>query len=175
MYDGSPFALFAVFVPSVPGSGSWLQERALLLRIGASARDGPAFVLQWNSETDASEAIIMSERTGSDIPRKQQIASTPCGSHPRNEWRIVNVQYTKEGKGTLVSFANAIPGAPCRSSCRPVHTKRSFLGTLQLGGAEGENQSLFFGAVAEVIIFNDSLQDQQRIGITGYLKEKYQL
>ncbi len=119
--------------------------------------------------------MIINKNAGREIRTGQQIASTPRGSHPRDEWRIINVQHTREGKGTLLSFANGIPGAPCRGSCGQERRKTFLRVALQLGGAEGENQSLFFGAVAEIMIFSGSLEDQQRIGITRYLKDKYRL
>jgi hypothetical protein len=173
MFDGSPFAVFAVFKPSVPAAAFRLHQRALLIRAGAVDRVGPAFILQWNSDLNASEGIMTDESAGGDTKMEQQVALTARASHPHEQWRIVNFQYTREG--TLLSFANGAPGTPCQGKDQQSRPKNSFYSTLQLGGADGEIESLFFGAVAEVIIFSDSLDDQQRTGITRYLKEKYRL
>jgi hypothetical protein len=173
MFDGGPFTVFAVFKPSVPGTAFWLQRRALLIRVGAVARFGPAFVLQWNSDLNASEGIMIGESATRDSVTEQQVASTPPGSHPHEQWRIINLQHTCEG--ALLSFVDGLPGTPCRGKSGQERSEECFHSALQLGGAESDNESLFFGAVAEVIIFRDSLDDRQRMGITRYLKEKYRL
>ena len=173
MWSGNPFSVFAVFKPSVPGTAIWLQPRAVLLRTGVIGRTGPCFVLQWNSDSNASEGILIGENN-SNVNRveRQIVASTPPGSHPHDQWRIITVQYTGE---TLLSFANAAPGVSAEQKDKPEKSVEFGSSVLELGGMESESESLFFGSIAELIIFADCLEDGQRIGVTRYLKEKYRL
>jgi len=47
--------------------------------------------------------------------------------------------------------------------------------TIELGGSEADPGALFYGAIAEVILFGRRLIRTEQFAIAGYLKQKYQL
>ncbi len=171
MFDGGSFTVLTVLKPSVPGTALWLQPRSLLMRIGATVASGPSFVLQWRSDLRAAEGILTSEASQTE----PLIASTPPGTHPHEQWRIIAVQYSGNGAQSLVSFANGISGQSVRNQRDFEEPKRTHHSIIEIGGTKRETDSLFFGSIAEIIIFGPALGDHQLDGVTLYLKEKYQL
>ena len=60
------------------------------------------------------------------------------------------------------------PAAPLQSPPEPGWT-------IELGGSEADPGALFYGAIAEVILFGRRLIRTEQFAIAGYLKQKYQL
>lgn len=171
LFNSSPFTVFALFRPKLPNHAPYRQQRAVLLHVASNDRHGPAFVLEWDRPSSTSQAMMMAEDDD-----KNAIARTPEGSHPHQEWRIIQVLHKSESGGTLSISANAAAGSAVDTmQTRKCAVKTLLACTLELGGTEGEIESLFYGAVAEIIIFNRALSTSEQFGLTRYLKEKYQL
>lgn len=171
LVDGSSFALFVLFRPNVPCYAPYRQWRGVLLRVGSSGKSTPDFRLKWSHRSGNVTAVIAQ---GCERPKKLAV-SARAQSHPRQEWRIASVQHSSQDQNRFTIWANNIPGETVclpeefrlRQDCRDCE--------LQLGGIETRRSGLFYGAIAEIAIFDRALADEERLALTRYLKEKYTL
>lgn len=162
------FSGFALIKPHIPVQLRGKQERTVALAIRAGD-ERARFVLEWDRTLGASRAIA---RTGD----RSDSVSSVCGSHPHQQWRIIHFQFQAEdgaqfsisadGIGSVTSLASGAPepASDCRSEW-----------LIELGGSESDPAALFYGAIAEVILFSRALRPAEQFGITKYLKQKYQL
>lgn len=173
LLDGSPFSVFALFKPEIPDYAPHRQRRAVLLRVAQNNGNGPAFALEWDGNSNASKAVMIAQNDGRNA---ETSSTTPGGSHPHQEWRIIQVLHETESGGTLSIAANLAAG-PSVNTIRPKEYAAGTLAEcgLELGGNKRESEAFFYGAVTEVIIFNRALSSKEQLGLTRYLKEKYQL
>jgi hypothetical protein len=169
MFDGGPVSIFALFKPDLPTYPPY-QQRAVVFRVGPQREVAPAFILEWDGQSSASKGVIVAAERADEI-----IAATPPGDHPCQQWRIAHLRYAASEK--LFSIPNNDPRR-ARITPGPGRQNGDVPGAdceLQLGGNERERDSLFCGAIAEVIIFKRALEPNEQLGIMRYLKEKYQL
>jgi hypothetical protein len=171
IFDGSPVAIFAVFKPHFPRAASTGPQRAIVFRVGARRETAPAFLFEWNERWTSSKGMFVSGQSTTEI-----IAATPLGGHRRQQWRVNYLEYggaSDESSSILGEVAENT-----RISRPPKRAEKPAAGMdcdLQLGGNQGEGDSLFYGAVAELLIFCRALDPNEQRGITRYLKEKYRL
>ena len=161
LFNRSGFAVFALFRPNPP----YNQERSTLVRVGPQSEAAPAFFLQWHRLVNASSAAIISACGGGDV--KSNIISTPRESHPRQQWELIVVRYTGGGEEFSIS-ANGVLGNSIRLAS-DFAAKPSGDYVLELGGFTPEKESLFYGEVADLIIFDRVLTGDETSAVTRYL------
>ncbi len=171
MFDGGPVSIFAVFKPHFPRSAPKRPQRAVVFRVGSRQTPAPSFFLEWNERWTASKGMFVSAQSTTEI-----VAATPLGGHSRQQWRVNYLQHrgaSEDSSPILSQFAEN-----ARLALLPKPPEGPTAGTdcdLQLGGNHGEGDSLFFGAIADLIIFRRALAPNEQLGITRYLKEKHRL
>jgi hypothetical protein len=170
MFDGSPVSIFAVFKPKVPRSSPNDRQRSVVFRVGSHKEAAPAFSLEWNKRWSGSKGICDLGESTIEI-----MAATPVGDLPYQQWRINYLQYggtSETGSPILNKDLDAPAGLlPKRSAVRPTTADCD----LQLGGNHCESDSLFYGAIAELLIFRRALRPNEQLGVTRYLQEKHQI
>lgn len=173
LLDGRPFSMVAFYKPDVPNYAPYRQERAVLLRIGATDKIGPALILEWDGKLNASKAILVVHQHSPGIQSADAeiVATSPPGSHRHQEWRVVQVQHSTEG-GLSISV-NGLAGK--QTSVVRQQPRAAGELELRLGGSGIDLESLFYGAVAEIAIFDRTLDATEQRGITHYLNRKYHL
>jgi hypothetical protein len=98
---------------------------------------------------------------------KSNIISTPRESHPRQQWELIVVQYAGGGEEFSIS-ANGVPGNSIRFDS-DFAAKPPGDYVLELGGFTPEKESLFYGEVADLIIFHRALTGEETSAVTRYL------
>jgi Sulfotransferase family len=162
-FNGSGFVLFALFRPNPPSD----QMRSTLMRVGSQSEAAPAFSLQWDACTNASDAVILSGVNGRAVTN---VVSTTPGSHARQQWGLIAVECARgvlsiSTQGTRYSIEVAGDlGAESRGDCG-----------LELGGFTAERESLFYGEIADLIIFRRPLSTEEISDLTGYLITTHRL
>lgn len=162
--EGGAISVFALFKPIVPND----QHRTVILRIGP-LHGPPAFILEWDRQLKAPKAIFFGPQTA----HGSVVAAAPQ-THPHREWRLVHFQ--KEGTcGAQLSLAvNGFAGQSITSTASPGGAPlRGPDCTLHLGGDEAQRDALFFGAIAELIVFDRALETTECRGVVRFLKDKY--
>jgi hypothetical protein len=171
-FDNSGFTVFALFRPNVPCYPPYNQQGSTLFRVGAQSNTAPAFFLKWDGLTNSSRARIVScARQG---PPQTRAISTQPQSHRRQEWALITVQRTESPNGQFSISANGIPGESINFD-GGLSSPPGKGYVLELGGFAAEPAGLFYGRVAEIIIFKSALGSEDRSAITRYLAEKHQL
>jgi hypothetical protein len=172
-FDNNGFTVFALFRPNVPCYPPYNQQRSILFRVGAHSNAAPAFFLEWDGLTNSSSArVVLCSRPGD--PRQTRAISTQAQSHRRQEWALITVQRTEGANGQFSISANGIPGDSINfADSFSSHPAEGYV--LELGGFTAEPEALFYGRVAEIIIFKGALGEHERSTITRYLTETYQL
>jgi hypothetical protein len=171
-FDNNGFTVFALFRPNVPCYPPYNQQGSTLFRVGSQRNTAPAFFLAWDGITNSSSAhLVSSPREG---PPQTRAILTPPQSHRRQEWALITVQRT-EGPGSQFSIsANSIPGDSINfADSFSSHPAEGYV--LELGGFTAEPEALFYGRVAEIIIFKGALRERDRSTIARYLTETHQL
>ena len=88
--------------------------------------------------------------------------------------RLITLQRTEGSNGQFSIWANGTPGDSINfADSFPSHSGEGYV--LGLGGFTGEPAELFYGRVAEIIIFKGALGRDDRSAITCYLTERHQL
>jgi hypothetical protein len=170
LVHGGPFSLLALFKPVIPTIAPNDQQRAVLLRIGSPHRS-PAFILEWDRRMEAVRAILLSEEA-----THQSAVITASGTHPHREWRLVFFQKDEADVARLAISVNGFAASSVVAVSLPSRGCASGADcTLQLGGDEAQRDALFFGAIAELIVFDRALAPAEQRGVTRYLKDKYLL
>jgi Concanavalin A-like lectin/glucanases superfamily/Sulfotransferase family len=162
-FDRSGFTVFALFRPNPPPK----QEDAILFRVGAQFEASPAFCLQWDARLNSSKAALMTAAA-----QKIVVAARPQ-THPRQEWALVNAQYTGGAAGEFSIAVNGNAGDSthlARSSDVPNNDN-----VLQIGGCSAERESLFYGEIAELIVFRRSLSSDETSAVARHLVETHRL
>src|SRR5262249_34140028 len=154
-FDNTGFTVIALFRPNTPCYPPYRQERCNLFRVGAQSTTAPAFFLAWDGLTNSSIARVVScSRQG--MSQTMAIA-TQAPSHRRQGWAVITVQRNEDLSGRFSISANGIPGesmnVPDSFSCQPKEGH-----VLEFGGFSGEPAELFYGEVAEIIIFKGALR-----------------
>ena len=172
-FDNNGFTVFALFRPNVPCYPPYNQKGSTLLRVGARSNAAPAFLLGWDGLANSSRArfVLCPQQIG---PPEMTTISTQPQSHRRQEWALTIAQRTEGPNSQFSISANDIPG----DSINFANSFPSLPGAeyvLELGGFTGEPASLFYGKVAEIIIFKGALGGDDRSAITRYLTERHQL
>ena len=87
---------------------------------------------------------------------------------------MITLQRTEGSNGQFSIWANGTPGDSINfADSFPSHSGEGYV--LELGGFTGEPAELFYGRVAEIIIFKGALGGDDRSAITRYLTERHQL
>ncbi len=86
---------------------------------------------------------------------------------------MIIAQRTEGPNGQFSISANGIPGDSINfADSFPSHRAEEYV--LELGGFTAEPAELFYGKVAEIIIFKGALGEDDKSAITRYLTERYQ-
>jgi hypothetical protein len=171
-FDNNGFTVFALFRPNVPCYPPYNQQGSTLFRVGAQSNTAPAFFLKWDGLANSSRARIVS-CPQQDPPQTRAISTQPQ-SHRRQEWALITVQRTEGPNGQFSISANGIPGDSMNfADSFSSHPAEGYV--LELGGFTAEPVGLFYGRVAEIIIFKGALGNDDKSAITGYLTETYRL
>ena len=171
-FDNNGFTVFALFRPNVPCYPPYNQQASTLFRVGAQSNTAPAFFLTWDGLVNCSRARFIScPQPG---PPQTRAISTLPQSHRRQEWALITVQRTKGPNGQFSISANGIPG-DSMNFANTFSSHPAEGSVLELGGFTAEPTGLFYGRVAELIIFKSALESDDRSAITRYLTEKHQL
>ena len=171
-FDNNGFTVFALFRPNVPCYPPYNQQGSTLFRVGARSNAAPAFFLAWDGLTNSSSArLVLSPRQG---PPQTSAISTQPQSHRRQEWALITVQRTAGPKGQFLISANGIAGDSINlAGIFSLPTQEEY--ALELGGFSAEPAALFYGRVAEIIIFKGALGSEERSAIMRYLAETHRL
>ncbi len=170
VFDESGFSIFAVFRPNVPCYPPFNQERCVLLRIGPRDRAAPRFSLCWDGVSSSAEARI--DFAGLDNGDK--LISTGERSLPRQHWAVVVAECSTGRPGEFRISANGIRGeSGSVSRNHAPHQRESCV--LELGGVAAEKETLFYGQLAELVIFARALGEEETSGVTQYLRETHRL
>ncbi len=166
------FTVFALFRPNLPCYPPYNQRHCTLFRVGARSIAAPAFFLAWDGLTNSSSARgVSSPQQG---PPQTRAISTQPQSHRSQEWALITVQRAEGANGQFSISANGILG----DSINFAEGFSSHPGegcVLELGGFTAEPAELFYGKVAEIIIFKGALGSDDSSAITRYLTEKHRL
>ena len=172
-FDNNGFTVFALFRPNIPCYPPYNQKGSTLLRVGARSNAAPAFFLAWDGVANSSRARVISCPQQGGAPQTRAISTQPR-SHRRQEWALITLQRTEGPNGQFSIWANGIPGDSINfADSFPSHSGEGYV--LELGGFTGEPAELFYGRVAEIIIFKGALRGDDRSAITRYLTERHQL
>ena len=165
---GDSFSVCALIKPHIPPEPHRRQGRTVAVRIHSGDANAE-FILEWDRALRASRAILRTnDRHGS--------VATERSSHPHQQWRMIYFQLQDGNDSQLLISADGIesiasltaPAAPLQSPPEPGWT-------IELGGSEADPGALFYGAIAEVILFGRRLIRTEQFAIAGYLKQKYRL
>ncbi len=171
-FDNNGFTVFALFRPNLPCYPPYNQRHCTLFRVGARSIAAPAFFLAWDGLTNCSSARgVSSPQQG---PPQTRAISTQPQSHRPQEWALITVQRAEGANGQFSISANGILG----DSINFAEGFSSHPGegcVLELGGFTAEPAELFYGKVAEIIIFKGALGSDDSSAITRYLTEKHRL
>ncbi len=171
-FDNNGFTVFALFRPNLPCYRPYNQRHCTLFRVGARSIAAPAFFLAWDGLTNSSSARgVSSPQQG---PPQTRAISTQPQSHRSQEWALITVQRAEGANGQFSISANGILG----DSINFAEGFSSHPGegcVLELGGFTAEPAELFYGKVAEIIIFKGALGSDDSSAITRYLTEKHRL
>ena len=87
---------------------------------------------------------------------------------------MITLQRTEGSNGQFSIWANGIPGDSINfADSFPSHSGEG--SGLELGGFTGEPAELFYGRVAEIIIFKGALGADDRSAVTRHLTERHRL
>ena len=144
------------------------QNRVIALRV-RSEDENAEFTLEWDRDLQASRGIVkLGEHCSSVV--------TERASHPPQEWRIINFHLQRGPDSQLLISADGIESiAPMAAPDAPLPSSPDPDWTIELGGSEADPDALFYGAIAEVILFSRHLIRTEQFAIASYLKQKYQL
>jgi len=170
MFDGSPVSIFAVFKPKLSRFALDPPQRAIVFRVGSRRKAAPAFFLEWNGLKNPPKGILASAQSTTEV-----VAATPVGDPFDQQWRINYLHYRESESGTPPDRAPAESAATGPMPPRPEPQPSSDDCDLQLGGNHQERDALFYGAVADLIIFQHALDPDEELSVIRYLKEKHQL
>ena len=171
-FDNTGFTVFALFRPNTPCYPPYRQERCNLFRVGAQRNTAPAFFLAWDGLANSSSARVVScSRQG--MPQTKEIWTQPQ-SHRRQEWAVISVQRSEGVNGQFSISANGIPGDSMNFADSFSSSPREGY-ALEFGGFTSEPAQLFYGEVAEIIIFKRALRAEERLAITRYLTKTHRL
>jgi hypothetical protein len=159
LFNGQGFTTFALFRPNPPPD----QTRSVVFRIGRAHQMEPAFTLEWDACTSAS-SVTFQEAT---------VALT-AQSHPREQWRLVAVQCSA-GKTPEVLISSDRARATCLLSLNDMRSQASELSVLELGGLGPAKETLFYGEIADIVIFRRALSQEECAGVARYLSESHHL
>ena len=172
-FDNNGFTVFALFRPNVPCYPPYNQNGSTLFRVGTRSNAAPAFFLGWDGVANSSSARVVLCPQQSGPPQTTTISTQPQ-SHRRQEWALIIAQRTEGPNGQFSISANGIPGDSINfADSFPFHPGAEYV--LELGGFTGEPAWLFYGKVAEIIIFKGALGGDDRSAITRYLTERHEL
>ena len=165
---GDSFSVCALIKPHIPPEPHRRQERTVVVRIHSGDANAE-FILEWDRALRASRAILRTnDRYGS--------VATERSSHPHQQWRMIYFQLQDGNDSQLLISADGIESiAPLTAPAAPLQSPPEPGWTIELGGSEADPGALFYGAIAEVILFGRRLIRTEQFAIAGYLKQKYQL
>ncbi len=165
---GDSFSVCALIKPHIPPKPHRRQERTVVVRIHSGDANAE-FILEWDRALRASRAILRTnDRYGS--------VATERSSHPHQQWRMIYFQLQDGDDSQLLISADGIESiAPLTAPAAPLQSPPEPDWTIELGGSEADPGALFYGAIAEVILFGRRLIRTEQFAIAGYLKQKYQL
>jgi len=165
---GDSFSVCALIKPHIPPEPHQRQERTVVMRI-QSGKANADFILEWDRPLRASRAIL---RTND---RCRSVA-TERNSHPHQQWRIIYFELQDGYDSQLLISADGIENiVPLTAPAAPLQPPLEPGWIIELGGSETDPGTLFYGAIAEVILFGRRLIRTEQFGIAAYLKEKYRL
>ena len=165
---GDSFSVCALIKPHIPPKPHRRQERTVVVRIHSGDANAE-FILEWDRALRASRAILRTnDRYGS--------VATERSSHPHQQWRMIYFQLQDGNDSQLLISADGIESiASLTAPAAPLQFPPEPGWTIELGGSEADPGALFYGAIAEVILFGRRLIRTEQFAIAGYLKQKYRL
>ncbi len=160
------FAGLALIKPHVPIKLNPDQERVIALRL-RSEDDKITFSVEWDRGLRAS-LITLRTQNG-----QCSVASVP-GSHPHQHWRMVHFQLLMENPPQIAISVDGNASAT-QVTFAAIAPDPATEWVIQLGGCETEPAALFYGAIAEVMLFSRALTAGEQLALGKYMKEKYRL
>src|SRR5262249_50442696 len=130
------------------------QERVVLLRVAAANHSLPAFTLEWEAQSDSLQGRLKIDgrtdsRNGRTVGGRDQ------------KWRLCPL--CTDGASTSRSGWSGSE----KVCATPIE--------LQVGGNPFDRETLYYGALAELIVFERILGREEELQLESYLKEKYRL
>jgi hypothetical protein len=171
-FDNNGFSVFALFRPNLPCYPPYNQQYCTLFRVGARSIATPAFFLAWDGLTNSSSARVVS--SPQQRPPQTRAISTRPQSHRPQEWALITVQRAGGANGQFSISANGILGDSI-DFAGGFSSQPDDGCVLELGGFTAERAELFYGKVAELVIFKGALGSDDSSEITRYLTEKHRL
>ena len=163
------FSVCVLIKPHIPREPHPRQERTVVVRVHSEGVNAE-FILEWDRALRASRAILRTrDRYGS--------VTTERNSHPHQQWRMIYFQLQEDGEDSqLFISADGIESiAPLTAPAGPLQSPPEPDWTIELGGSRADPGALFYGAIAEVILFGRRLTRTEQFAIARYVKQKYQL
>ncbi len=165
---GDSFSVSALIKPHIPPEPHRRQGRIVVVRIHSGDAEAE-FILEWDRAHSSSRAIFRGNNRYGSI-------ATERSSHPHQKWRMIHFQLQDGNDSQLLISADGVEStAPLTARTIPLQPPRATDWTIELGGSEADPGALFYGAIAEVILFGRRLTQTEQFAIAGYLKQKYQL
>ena len=162
------FSVCALIKPHIPPEPHRRQGRTVAVRIHSGDANAE-FILEWDRALQASRAIFRTNNRYGSV-------ATERSSHPHQQWRMIYFQLQDGNDSQLLISADGIESiASLTAPAAPLQFPPEPGWTIELGGSEADPGALFYGAIAEVILFGRRLIRTEQFAIAGYLKQKYRL
>jgi len=160
------FSGFALLNPICRSRTQRDKQRMVSLRLRSD--DGKTeFILEWDG---ADRALTATLRTS----EHSQSVTTAANTHPNKQWRVIYFQWQKGSEGRLSITVDGISSeTQLAQRLNPNGSHSHPKWTIELGGSETDPATLFYGAIAEIILFTRPLRPNEQLAIISYLKQKF--
>ncbi|MBW8010818.1 MAG: hypothetical protein FVQ83_06180 [Chloroflexi bacterium] len=180
LYDGGEFTVFVVFKPSSLTEYDWNQHlwTTILTTMNVQGR-GPGLQILWAKEYLSSVVMLVPQLKTKMSAISQSVVSAICpvNLHPLGEWHILvcNHKQTVDHKNLTVYVDNQLAEIGSQNPNYKYAKNSQIDGGLILGANLSQPETPFNGQMAEVIVFSEALNNEFRLGVTRYLKKKYDI
>jgi hypothetical protein len=163
-----PFSLVTLIKPHRPKKTCPSQDRMVALRVRSDGQ-GAEFTLEWDRQVRAIRGTLkIGDQSASVVTERE--------SHPNQQWRIIHFQIEEECNPQLLISADGVQSiAPMARLAASVRSRLQSDWVIELGGSETDPKTLFYGAIAEVIMVARHLTRTEQIAVASYLRQKYRL
>jgi hypothetical protein len=110
----------------------------------------------------------------STVPEQKTVIATGSQTHRRQQWGIVNLRYTGGAAGQFSISTNGNAAASAELT-RSFDAEWNNDTVLEIGGCSAERESLFYGEIAELIVFRRSLANDEMSAVTRHLIQTHRL